>query len=156
MFKTFPIDHYKRTAEMPISNSILPVSSSDLPIIGDFLYSSKLSLTINRLLFKDWPNEATQRPLYAGAVESGFKDPSVECLKVVDDDSRDIVGYLGLKRKRPANKEQYTDAGNGGGKQNIPDGLNPDVLSAVSTAVTEIAKEMEGTDHFGRVFSIYD
>jgi hypothetical protein len=139
---------------MTMSNSILPVSSSDIHTLGDFLYTSKLTLTINRLLFKDWPNETIQKPIYTGSVESAFKDPSVECLKVVDDDSGDIVGYLALTRRRPMAKTEHPpDAGNGGGKQNIPDGFNPDVLSAVSAAVTEMAKQVEGTDHFGRVFS---
>jgi hypothetical protein len=104
--------------------------------------------------FKDWPNEVAQKPLYTHAVESGFKDPSVDCLKVVDDESGDIVGYLVLTRKRPANTERPTDEENGDEKQNMPDGVGPDVYTTGLKAVTEITKAMEGTDHFGRVFSI--
>jgi hypothetical protein len=147
--------YLNRITEMPIPNhSILPVLSSDLPTLANFVHSSKLPLTINRLLFKDWPNEPAQKPLYTHAVQSGFKDPSVDCLKVVDDESRDIVGYLVLTRKRPANTERPTDKKIGDGKQNIPDGVDPDVYTTVLKAVTKIAKEMEGIDHFGRVFFI--
>lgn len=136
------------------NHSIVPVSSSDLPTLANLVHSSKLALTINRLLFKDLPNEAAQKPIYTNAVESGFKDSSVECLKVIDDESGDLVGYVGLMRKRPANRERPTDGDNGDGKQNIPDVFNPDVYTAISKSVAEIAKEMEGIEHFGSVFSI--
>ncbi|RFU34901.1 hypothetical protein B7463_g1493, partial [Scytalidium lignicola] len=131
-----------------LNHSILPVTSSDLPTLANFLHSSKLRLSINRLLFKHWPNEATQKPLYSNAVESGFKNTSAESLKVIDDESRDIIGYLVLTRKRPVNTEQQpTDKENGERKQTIPDGLNPDVLSAISNAVAKVEKEIEGIDH---------
>ena len=135
--------------------SILPVSSSDLPTVGRFLYSQKLALTVNRLLFKDWPNEAAQMPVYTSAVEGGLKDPSTEGLKVIDDESREIVGYIALTRRRPVKQEPPTVQGNGDAKQNIPEFFNPDVLSMVLTAVNEINKEIEGIDHFGSVLSIY-
>ena len=136
---------------MPASTSIHPVSPSDLPTLGDFLYSCKLTLTINKLLFKEWPNEATQKPIYTGAVERANKDPEVEDLKVVDEKSGEIVAYLALTRKRPAAKtEQPPAEDNGEGKkQDAPDFFNPDVLSLVGATSAEIAKEMEGIDHFG-------
>lgn len=48
--------------------TLRPVQSSDIPVLGDLLYNSKLALTINRLLFKDWPNEAAQRRNYAAVL----------------------------------------------------------------------------------------
>lgn len=98
---------------MAIPNySILPVSSSDLPTLATFVHSSKRSLTINRLLFKDWPNEVAQKPLYTHAIESAFKDPSTDSLKVVDDESGDTPGFLVLTRKRPTDTERPTDKEN--------------------------------------------
>lgn len=67
------------------NHSIVPVTAQDLPTMAKLLCDSKLQLTINRLLFKDWPNEAAQVPNYTRAVEGSFKDPSVESFKVVDD-----------------------------------------------------------------------
>jgi len=127
--------------------SILPVDRSDLSVIADFVHSSKLSLTINRLLFKDWPNEAAQKAVYTKAVESAFDDPSVEGLKALM--NGEIVGYVGLTRKRPA--KNVTDrplATDEDGMPPPPDHFNPEVLMMVSNAVTEINKEMEGIDHF--------
>jgi hypothetical protein len=41
--------------------TIEPVVKYDLPKLADMLYYCKLSLTINRLLVKNWPNEKLQR-----------------------------------------------------------------------------------------------
>ena len=75
-------------------------------------------------------------------------------MKVVDDESGDIVGYLVMTRKRPANTERHTDKESEDGKQNIPDVFDSDVYRAVLKATTEIAKEIEAIDHFGKVSSI--
>jgi len=139
---------------MPSPNfSVLPVSRSDLSALANLVHTSKLSLTINRLLFKDWPNEAAQKGLYRQAVESAFEDPSVECLKVVDGESGDIVGHLALTRRRPGNTEKPPAKKDGDGNQKIPDGLDPVVFAAVSKAAVEVAKDMSGVDRFGTVYS---
>ncbi|KIW23557.1 uncharacterized protein PV07_11746 [Cladophialophora immunda] len=133
--------------------SISPVSSSDLPFLSDLVHTCKLALPINRLLFKDWPNDAAQKPLYAAAVESAFKGESVDCLKSVDQQPGDILGYLALTRKRPHTGSTETQPPSGKGigsekQQDIPEFFNSEVLSAVSNAVSEIAKGTEGFDHF--------
>ncbi|KAK7724817.1 hypothetical protein SLS57_004088 [Botryosphaeria dothidea] len=120
--------------------SILPVAPSDLPTIAEFLYSSKLKLTINRLLFKDWPNEAAQRRQYTGAVEGALADPNTESLKAVDAASGEIVGYLAVTRKSatgPAAEDE----------KSVPEAFNPEVYQAVIRAAGELSKEMEGVDH---------
>jgi hypothetical protein len=134
---------------LPPKHSILPISSSDLPTLAQFLHTSKLALTVNRLIFKHWPNDATQLPLYTQAVESGFSDPSMECFKVVDDESGDIVGYLALSRKK-AEKEKSASSEDGA-EPSVPDGLNPDVFRAVMNAVSRVTKEFEGMDRFGNL-----
>lgn len=129
------------------NHSILPVSASDLPTLAQFLRSSKLQLAINRFLFKDWPNEAAQIANYTSAVESGFKDPdpSTDRLKVVDDKSGEIVAHLVLTRKRPSSTEASTDQEDE--KQNVPNGVDPEVFTTVTKAVTKVDQEMEGIDH---------
>jgi hypothetical protein len=137
--------------------SIEPVTSSDLPTLADMVHANKLQLVINRVLFKDWPNPAAQKPLYKGAVEGGFNDPSVEDMKMVDS-SGEIVGYCVLSRKGPAEKNEKTDGkGNSQDKKenpSMPEGLNPEVAGAVGKAVTEINKEIEGIDRFGIASSL--
>jgi hypothetical protein len=136
------------------NHSLFPVAGSDLPTLASFLLSCKQALTINRLLFQNWPNDAAQKPLYTAAVGGGHSDPSVDDFKIVDDESGDLVGYLALTRKRPSVKEPPAEKENGDGKQSIPEGLHPLVFAEVMKAVTEIAGEMEGVDHYGRVLTI--
>lgn len=134
------------------SFSIRPVESSDIPTLGDWLAASKLALTINRLIFKDWPNEATQKPIYMDSVAGALKDATIESLKVVDDESGDILGYLALSRKRLAKIELSTDEANEDNedeKQSVSSALVPDVYEAVMKAVTELVKETEEIDHYG-------
>ncbi|KAJ5730573.1 uncharacterized protein N7483_005081 [Penicillium malachiteum] len=38
------------------------VEKDDLPFLGKFIHSAKLALSINRLLYLNWPNEELQRP----------------------------------------------------------------------------------------------
>ncbi|OAP63211.1 hypothetical protein AYL99_02438 [Fonsecaea erecta] len=134
------------------NSTIRPVSSSDLPLLSELVHTCKLALPVNRLLFKDWPNNAAQRPLYAAAVESAFKGESVDSLKAVDQESGDILGHLALTRKRPLTQTK-TQPPSGKGirsekQEDIPDFFNPELLSAVSNAVSEIAKGTEEFDHF--------
>ena len=140
--------------------TILPVEEADLPFLGDFLYSCKLELSINRLLFQNWPNEPLQKSMYSGAVNSGFDDKDVECVKAVNEKG-EIVGYLALSRKRAAAKTETSEAadaragdgqGEGDAKPSAPEGLDPRVLSGVISTVTELNKETEerlGGDRFG-------
>ncbi|KAM5360142.1 hypothetical protein ACJZ2D_013957 [Fusarium nematophilum] len=124
--------------------SILPISSSDLPTLAEFIHSSKLRLAINRLLFHDWPNDASQKPIYSQAVESAFNNPAVHCLKAVDQRSKDIIGYLVLTRKQPEEGSSPEEQSTGG--EDAPDGMNPDVFSTVVQAAKEISQETDKLD----------
>ncbi|KIW83907.1 hypothetical protein Z517_03153 [Fonsecaea pedrosoi CBS 271.37] len=140
------MDHHKQ--------SIHPISHSDLPFLSDLVHTCKLALPINRLLFKDWPNEGAQKPLYAAAVETAFQGEFVDCLKSIDEKSGDILGYLALTRKRSStgNTNNQPPSGKGIGSekpQDIPEFFNSEVLEAVSGAVSEIARSAVGFDHFG-------
>ncbi|KAL2672823.1 hypothetical protein Neosp_013539 [[Neocosmospora] mangrovei] len=127
--------------------SVLPVIKSDLPTLAEFVHSSKLCVTINRLLYLDWPNDAAQKPQYRRAVESSFNNDMVQCLKAVDEESNELVGYLVLTPKTPVEVRKDTEIGNNIEEQSVPDGMHPGVLSAVNNAAAEIKRETNGLDH---------
>ncbi|RDW66944.1 hypothetical protein BP5796_09693 [Coleophoma crateriformis] len=134
------------------SYSIVPISAEDLPTLAAFVYTSKQQLTINRVLWKDWPNEAAQRANYTNAVEGAFKDPLSETFKVVDDESGEILGHVVLSRKIPVGDVKNTDKddkGEGSEDEKVPKGLDPEVAGAVEEAVKEIDKEFQGANRFG-------
>ncbi|KAJ4251824.1 hypothetical protein NW762_011121 [Fusarium torreyae] len=89
--------------------SISAAAPADLPVLGDFLYSSKLALSINRLLIKDWPNEENQRRNYSSSIESSLSDSSMECLKAVDNTSGNIVGFVVLGKSSALTKPPGDD-----------------------------------------------
>jgi GNAT superfamily N-acetyltransferase len=127
------------------THSIYPATESDLPIFAHNLHESKLALTINRVLWKDWPNDAAQRPQYTNAIESSFKNDSSDMFKVVDDETGTIVGHLVVTLIKPQKVEE------GDGKANMPGGVNPDVFKTVM----EFAKEVDtfrDVEHFGKFF----
>ncbi|KAJ5120166.1 hypothetical protein N7448_010835 [Penicillium atrosanguineum] len=131
--------------------TIAPVLESDLPFLANFLHVAKLSLSINRLIFKDWPNDAVQMQMYTGAVRGGFSDPSMESFKAVDSDSDEIIGYFALARKQPV-EETSVDAENKDSNQVIPDGLNPGLFEEVVKATDQISKKVEAMDRFELVY----
>ncbi|KAF2135232.1 uncharacterized protein K452DRAFT_293378 [Aplosporella prunicola CBS 121167] len=132
--------------------SISSMERPDFPTIADFLHSSKLQLTINRLLYKDWPNDAAQKSQCTQTIEGAFADPHVENLKAVDETSGDIVGYLGLTRKRPTKPSATPGDGSDNAatapQMEVPEFFNPEVFKAVIGAVGELSKETAGVDHF--------
>ncbi|KAJ5572502.1 hypothetical protein N7450_009486 [Penicillium hetheringtonii] len=137
---------------MAASNySILPVMEADLPFLAEFIHAAKLRLTINRLLFEDWPNDPVQTKMYTNAVRSGFKDPDTEGFKAVDNNSKEIVGYFVLARKRPSQKPPQYEIREIS-SQGTPEGLNPLLFAEVMAASAKIEKEVEGTDHFDLVY----
>ncbi|KAJ5201383.1 uncharacterized protein N7498_006046 [Penicillium cinerascens] len=129
--------------------SIASVSEPDLPFLANFIHAAKLSLSINRLIFKDWPNEALQKQMYSEAVQDGYSNPSMECFKAVDVDSNEIVGYFVLARKRPV-KESLIDSGSEG--EAIPDGFNLGLFREMTDATIQIAKQTDAIDRFEIVY----
>lgn len=132
--------------------SIVPATPEDLPAIASLVHTSKQTLTINRVLFKDWPNEAAQRPIYAAAVEAGFRDPQTQTLKAVDDTTGEILGHLVFATRRAAteSKGPIKDESGKAGDDGVPECFNPGVLRMVGEAVTELRKDWEGVDHCGQ------
>lgn len=132
---------------------ILPVESADLATLAEFVYESKLSLTINRLVYKDWPNEVAQRHQYTLAVEGGFNNPNIESLKAVDA-SGEIVGYLALTRIHPKTTEEPADKNKWSQQQSATDVFDQDVLKAVIQGVAAVAEGTQTLDRYGKVVSV--
>ncbi|TVY81310.1 hypothetical protein LSUE1_G003357 [Lachnellula suecica] len=125
--------------------SIQPRTESDIPEQAQMLLDSKLALTINRLLFKDWPNETAQRKNYTNAIEAASKNPAIETLKVIDDETHSMVGYLVLTRQTPP--EVKADPGTGDKKREVPESMNEEVFHAVMEAAGEVGMAKD-IDHF--------
>jgi hypothetical protein len=128
--------------------SIVPVLEADLPFLANLTHAAKLSLSINRLIFENWPNEVLQKEMYSNAVLRGYSEPSLECFKAVDANSNEIIGYFVLARKQPV-EEDLIDNGNEASRQATPDGLNRGLYGELITATTKIAKRTEAIDRFG-------
>ena len=140
--------------------TIAPVQSDDVPALANLIHTSKLALRINQLLFKNWPNEAVQKPLYTQAVVSSFNDANVTDLKAVDSASGKIIGYIAFMHKHattlpePAISEpdhaEY-DAQQQQQQSSTPEGLNPDILAAVAGLGMETARHFDSLDRYGTV-----
>ncbi|KAF7587106.1 hypothetical protein BBP40_007712 [Aspergillus hancockii] len=128
----------------PPSYTIRPVEHTDIPALAEILYMSKLALTINRLLFKDWPNATIQRQNYLAAIQ-GTDSPGSESLSVVDNESGEVIGHLALTR-RPANDTERPEDGEE--KSALPDFFNPEVVTAVLDAVAHLARGTKTADHY--------
>ncbi|KAL3480443.1 acyl-CoA N-acyltransferase [Aspergillus californicus] len=74
--------------------TIRPMEKSDILETGEMLYKSKLALTINRLLFKNWPDTEAQRNNYTGTLEN-LDFSIMEPLSVVDNASE--ITYILVK-----------------------------------------------------------
>lgn len=72
---------------------------------GGIPYRSKLTLTINRLLFKNWPNEAIRLQNYASTVE-GMETSTADSLSGIDSDSGEVIGPLALTQRKPASADE--------------------------------------------------
>ncbi|KAJ5288784.1 hypothetical protein N7478_001814 [Penicillium angulare] len=123
------------------------VVENDLPTLGHLIHSAKLALSINRLIFLNWPNEILQSSLYSQAVKSGHENASAECFKAVDNNTQDIIGYIVLARVSPE-PEEKNDKEEDTPTQVPPEGLNPPLLAEVNGAVGGVVKSVQDKDHF--------
>lgn len=159
--------HYQITSTIPFvlnfsslemsKYTINPMLESDLPTHLDFLLKSKITLSINRFLFLDWPNEAAQKVQYTKAAKGGFYDDRYECLKVVDENG-EMVAHLVLLRKAKegdpdesdSEEDSKEEATSGAGQSEAGSGLDLEFLPNVMNAVREIEEERQGIEHFGK------
>ncbi|KAL4969879.1 GNAT family N-acetyltransferase [Aspergillus stella-maris] len=136
--------------------TIRPFENADIPATGELLYQSKFKLTINRLLFNNWPNAEIQRQNYMSTLEN-LDLKIMESLTVIDDKSGQVVGHLTVTRKRLTSKKaQISEAD---GDEDAPthrttDFFNADVVEAVQEACMELDKPMADVDHLNLTFII--
>ncbi|KAL4907942.1 hypothetical protein BDW74DRAFT_148274 [Aspergillus multicolor] len=149
----------------PTTNSTFrQVERSDVDILEGLLFTSKLSLTINKLLFKNWPNEAVQRRNYRSALEGlDFDSEDRESLTVVNDESGEIIGHLALLRKQPQSPVQddtergESHATSAPQQADIPDFFNPEVFNAVIGAISELSDPaLKTKEHYEVVYIVVD
>ncbi|KAI0479873.1 hypothetical protein F4859DRAFT_451946 [Xylaria cf. heliscus] len=125
------------------NHHVVPMTVDDISIISSFLQDSKLQLAINRFLIKNWPNPPVQNALYTNAVKGGISNPQTTSLKVVNDISKQPVGYIFYtKQKVPS------------GKKEVPDGVVPEVFWAVTNAAQELQSDFR-TEEFIALTHIY-
>ena len=140
--------------------SISTPEEKDVNVLGDLLLRSKLALSINRLLWTDWPNETAQRKQYTSAIAGALKDPNMQDLKAVDDQTGHIVGYICFtKKKGNAQSEVKNDvqpqAKDDGvasaASRQPPAGMSAEVLAGVGKACQEVVSGFDFPDNYGRL-----
>jgi hypothetical protein len=133
------------------NHTVSNFAEADLLTIAKHLRESKLELAINRFLFKDWPNEEAQTANYNRAIESGFKNPDSEKLKVVDDTTGKIVAHLVVTHKKPSKENKKATGGDPDAPPPVPDYFNSEILNWVITAssgIEEVVKDIEYLGNF--------
>jgi hypothetical protein len=136
---------------MPVpAYSLVPFAKEDLSVVADFLHTCKLALPINRLLIKDWPNPAVQKPMYHGAITGSFDNPDVVKLKAVDDSSGALLGFVVFTRKRPDGAGDSAGTGAAPSPPATPAGLDDRVFQAVVATDMAFRDAIKNTDHIGK------
>lgn len=133
-------------------HSVQPFVRADVSTQANFLVAAKLQLPINRFLFKDWPNEPAQRRVYTDAAKGNFEGAENTCLKVVNDASGEMVGYIVITH-RPEGKPLFAKKDQKASQDQpikVPEGFDPDVLLTVLKMIEEVHKKMDGIEHIRR------
>ena len=125
-----------------VDYSILPIAPDDTSSVARMLCDAKITLSINRFLFKDWPNPAAQWENYSNAIKSGFGDPDRESVKVVDNKTGNIIGHFVTTHQKPQDKQPEP-------ANKDADYLVPEILNLVMDAVKGLQKGVEGIEHIG-------
>ncbi|KAI1357313.1 hypothetical protein F5Y08DRAFT_324570 [Xylaria arbuscula] len=136
---------------MPVENhSVIPINQDDIPAIGAFLQASKLQLTINRLLVKDWPNPTLQKAHYTRAIDNAVSNPNVTSLKVINNVTGDAVAQLFYQKKSCAQErkdELPEDSEEKQAKLEVPESFTPAVYYAVMEAVDKLEPVLDTNEY---------
>ncbi|KAH8893671.1 hypothetical protein GQ53DRAFT_840042 [Thozetella sp. PMI_491] len=128
-------------------HSILPITAADLPTHADNLRESKLNLSINRFLYKNWPNETAQSKQYSDAVKGALGNPDCESLKVIEDTTGEIVAQLFLTRMRPVEEKEPSSEDKASTSNSAPDYFVPEILAWVMEANAHINTPVKNREH---------
>lgn len=125
----------------------LPATATDIPALSRLLCYSKQTLAITRLLQEDFGNETLLLARCVRAIEGSLNDPLAENVKMVDNNSGEIIGHLTMTiRKKTEDKEARSVPA-------ITTGLNAEVLKAVNEAVSEL-KKIRDEEYLGKISCI--
>ncbi|PYI25024.1 hypothetical protein BP00DRAFT_462175 [Aspergillus indologenus CBS 114.80] len=124
-----------------------------LHVLAHVAISRIPGLAFNRLVFKNWPNEAAQKALHQATIERTLAQAgTVESLKAVDDATGEIIGSVTVSREGPASgqqQEQHSNAeGVHRGRTEDLDGIHPEVYAAAVGACLELDRSNETFEHF--------
>ncbi|KAL3461728.1 acyl-CoA N-acyltransferase [Aspergillus heterothallicus] len=142
----------------PQGFKLTPFTPAHIPETAELLFTAKLGLTINRLLFKNWPNETVQRQHYTAVLEDTSAS-GIESLSVVDEVSGQVLGHLSITWRKPAGLEsedpkEESERKIRGELSEVPAFFDPEVLAAVQAAVVELGKGLEELDHLAITYII--
>jgi hypothetical protein len=130
-----------------IDESIFPITAADLPVLAQFIFASNLPQPTNQFLFKNWPNENAQLSLYRSGFEQTLADPETEMLKVVDQETGEMIASLILNRKLPSADSPLHAADSR--KPEVPDGVNRNFLALLRQTLNTVQESMAEVDHYG-------
>jgi hypothetical protein len=144
--------------------SAQPILQQDVPTIGSFLFDSKLRLSVNRLLYEDWPATSTQKTHYTNVVQEALQNnQNMDTWKVVEDETNGIVGHLFLTRYRSTSTETTRETGDEAKRGNsattngaeAPKGMVPAVFRMVTETVKKLDEQagLVGVDHLSKFSS---
>jgi hypothetical protein len=114
---------------------VLPFTQSDLPTLANLSWLSKQPSTLNRVLYKDWPNEKVQKSQGAKVTEAQFAGDNTKGWKLVDKGG-EMVGYVALTKIAPGKEKDD-------GIVAVPEGMAAEVYKAVVNDMKELWRGWE-------------
>lgn len=145
---------------MAPSRTVTTVQAEDLNEIVDGIVASKHKLAISMVLVNNFPDTEGRRRSTESSVRDAFRNPDCTNLKVIDDQTGELLGYLTFERKRAqeVTQELIPVAGQRNGKLS-PDpplaAVNLDVLNVLVEGAKKISEYTAGMDHFGKHDAIF-
>lgn len=140
---------------MAPSKTVTSLLAEDLEAAIDMTIECKNDLAISMFLVKDYPNPKGRRLTTEPAIKGSLEDPDSTCVKVVDDETGELLGCFVYKRSRPqeAKVEEKPAVEQSNDKSKPNPGLeifNMDVLNMVMEGVGKISRHTAGLDCIGK------
>ena len=140
---------------MAPSKTVTPLLAEDLEAAIEMTIECKNDLAISMLLVKDYPNPKGRRSTTEPAIKGSLEDPNSTCVKVVDDETGELLGYFVYKRSRSQEaKIEEKPAVEESNDKSTPNTtleiFNMDVLNMVMEGVGKISSHTAGLDCIGK------
>lgn len=125
-------------------------TETDVSAMVDLVYHEKISLPINQLMWRNWPNEAPQKARIESAVRGSLSEPIHTVHKIVDDEVDRVVGLLVLTQGHASTPEERSkQSSNDGSKPTLPPELRQDVTETIMAAIGDIEKDSTHVERIG-------